>query len=390
MNPYDFARIDWSRPPERRKPVWHHRLFGAGLPRLYSGRLELRLTARTPIFIAAYSLAAAGKAIKDPKKPVPFIQDRTGHYIIPGTSLKGLLRSLVETLGNGCLTLFDGNYEQEKTGERGRYKAVYKDKVRPEFLHCQDDTHLCIACRIFGSLKEHKRESIFMGKVNIGDAQADPETVALYKPMYTQPLVEPKPHHRAFYLDEQERYIAGRKFYFHHDPDREPLQASGYVYFTRAEPANRYIHPLDYDTVFYARLDFTNLERDELGALLLAIVLEEGMCHKIGYAKPLGLGSIALEPLRLELIDYARRYSFSARGQDGREQLQGEALAQFIDELVEEFKREHLQRLAMEDLRRIWRWPPDPDVEYYYPDKAGWFDLPENARKRIAETRDSA
>ncbi|MBX5459021.1 MAG: hypothetical protein IRZ31_19175 [Thermogemmatispora sp.] len=384
MNPYDFARIDWNRPPERRKPIWHDRLFGSDLPRLYSGSLTLRLTARTPIFIPAHS-ATSGP--RDPSKPEPFIQDGTGRYIIPGTSLKGLLRNLVETLGNGCLTLFDGNYEQERTGGRGRYKAPYWDKVKPEFLHCEDEAHLCISCRIFGSLKERK-SGVFTGKVNISDAQADPETVALYEPMYTLPLVEPKPHHRAFYLDEQERCIAGRKFYFHHDPDKEPWQADGYCYFTRPEPANRYIHPLDYDTVFYARLDFTNLERDELGALLLAIVLEEGMCHKIGYAKPLGLGSVKLEPLRLELIDYARRYSLTARGQDGREQLEGEALTQFIDELVEEFKRQHLQQLAMEDLRRIWRWPPDPDVEYCYPDKY-WFDQPENARKRIAETRDA-
>ncbi|WP_376796466.1 RAMP superfamily CRISPR-associated protein [Thermogemmatispora sp.] len=382
MNPYDFARIDWNRPPERRKPIWHHRLFGSNLPRLYSGSLELRLTARTPIFIPATS----GR--EDRHKPTPFIQDGTGHYIIPGSSLKGLLRSLVETLGNGCLTLFDGNYERSKPGERSSAKAPYKDRVKPEFLHCGDDLYLCIACRLFGSLKERER-GVFMGKVNISDAQADPETVVHYEPMYTLPLVEPKPHHRAFYLDERERYIAGRKFYFHHDPSKGPWKANKYISFTKSEPANRYIHPLNYGTVFYARLAFTNLERDELGALLLAIVLEEGMCHKIGYAKPLGLGSIVLEPLRLELIDYARRYNLADRGRGNRELFEEEALAQFIGEVVGEFQREHVQRLALEDLRRIWRWPPDPTVEYRYPDKS-WFDQPENARKRIAETRDSA
>jgi hypothetical protein len=37
MNPYDFARIDWGKPPKRHKPVWHHRLTGVGDQRLYSG-----------------------------------------------------------------------------------------------------------------------------------------------------------------------------------------------------------------------------------------------------------------------------------------------------------------------------------------------------------------
>lgn len=75
------------------------------------------------------------------------------------------------------------------------------------------------------------------------------------------------------------------------------------------KPANRYIQPLDRESMSTFRLDFTSLEAEELGALLQAIVLEEDMRHKIGYGKPLGLGSIELRPSSLTLIDYAARYT---------------------------------------------------------------------------------
>ena len=109
MNPYDFARIDWQRPPERRRPAWHHRLTSATSQPLYSGQLEVDVYAETPLFIAD------PRAVPfDLRKPAESIRNRQGEYIIPGSSLKGLLRNVIETLGNGCLTLFDGRYERNK------------------------------------------------------------------------------------------------------------------------------------------------------------------------------------------------------------------------------------------------------------------------------------
>src|SRR5437016_4064195 len=121
MNPYDFVRIDWSQPPERRTPVWHHRLVGQGDQQLYSGFIEVDVFTETPLFISDPRTVP-----QDPRKPAQSIRNKQGEYIIPGSSLKGLLRCVVETLGNGCLTLFDGNYEQERRGGRVEYKAPYR------------------------------------------------------------------------------------------------------------------------------------------------------------------------------------------------------------------------------------------------------------------------
>jgi len=371
MNPYDFVRIDWNRPPERRKPIWHHQLVGQEAQQLYSGHIDVDVFAETPIFVSD-----PRNVPTDPKKPAQFMQNKRGEYIMPGSSLKGMLRTVVETLGNGCLTLFDGDYE--------RGKVNYRRDVPQNFLHCENNTHLCIACRTFGMLKE-RAGGVFLGKINIGDAVAYADNIYKYEPMYTTVLVEPKPHHEAFYLDEAHRHIAGRKFYFHHSPDMKPLSEPGLRLFG-GRPANRFIQPLDYDTRFHFRVDFTGLEADEFGALLLAIALEEKMRHKIGYGKPLGLGSVYLQPTAMTMVDYSRRYMRSA-AERGITSLQGDDVWNKFYEHIDSFTQKHLVTIAMDDLRRIWLWPPEPGVDYYYPSKRDWFDTPNSRGKRIKDTR---
>src|SRR2546422_13058 len=162
MNPYDFVRIDWNRRPDHRQPMWHHRLVGRGEKKLYSGSLEVDVVAQTPLFISDPRAVP-----QDPRKPARSIQNKQGEYIIPGSSLKGMLRTVVESLGNGCLTLFDGQYE------RGRID--YRPFAQP-FQKCNNNTQLCIACRTFGMLGM-RAQGVFLGKVNIGDAVVDNESV---------------------------------------------------------------------------------------------------------------------------------------------------------------------------------------------------------------------
>lgn len=362
MNPYDFVRIDWERPPERHRPVWHHRLVGQGGQRLYSGHIEVDVTTETPLFIASPL---------DFKKPAQSIQNKRSEYIIPGSSLKGMLRCLVETLGNGCLTLFDGKYE--------RNQVNYERDTPRAFQKCDDNTVLCIACRTFGMLKDR---SVYLGKVNIGDASVLANQVSRYPPIHLAALMEPKPHHRDFYMDVSKRRIAGRKYYFHHSPDEEPVTDNKSKYA-------RHIQPLTRGTKFHFRLDFTNLEEDEFAALLLAITLEpeqgQGMRHKIGSGKPLGLGSVHLEPTSMTLVDYSTRYT-QPGPQRGKTVLTNDAFWDMRDDLVDSFSQSQLVSVALDDLRRIWSWPPDPNVEYYYPSKGGWFDTPDSIGKRIADT----
>ncbi len=378
MNPYDFVRIDWDRPPSREKPIWHHRLVGRGAQQLFSGHLDVDIYAEKPIFIPAFA---------DPNRPVDprlaeqFVRNEQGQYIIPGSSLKGMLRTVVEALGSGCLTLYSGRYESDRVD--------YSKKILDDFRRCDDNAHLCLACRIFGMMKERGSGSgqMFLGKVNIVDAVVDPEKKYPFnKPIYTMPLMEPKPHHASFYLDESEEHIAGRKFYFHHSKDAE-LLTTNKIIMMGGKRANRFIQPLDYGTEFHFRIDFVNLTADEFGVLLLAIVLkDEDTRHKLGYAKPLGLGTVLLTPTSLTLINYAERYRQSGL-HGGKKVLTGDDMWNEIYEHVNHFSDTQLVPLAMGDLQRIWLWPPAPGIEYYYPSKYGWFDTEDSIGKRVSDTR---
>ena len=80
----------WSNSISMDKP------FSDGL----SGTLELRLTARTPIFVSE------GKDKNDQNnEPCYFTQAPDGRYFIPGTSIKGMVRNIVEIMSCGKIMI---------------------------------------------------------------------------------------------------------------------------------------------------------------------------------------------------------------------------------------------------------------------------------------------
>jgi|GEM_PF-982601 CRISPR/Cas system CSM-associated protein Csm3 (group 7 of RAMP superfamily) len=74
-----------------------------------------------------------------------------------------------------------------------------------------------------------------------------------------------------------------------------------------SKPQYSLVKPLKTNNKFHGRIRFENLTNEELGALLFALELPIGCCHKIGMGKPLGLGSIRITP-KLVLDDRAKRY----------------------------------------------------------------------------------
>jgi CRISPR/Cas system CSM-associated protein Csm3 (group 7 of RAMP superfamily) len=379
MNPYDFVPIDIEHPPQRRRPIWHNTLMpgGAHAARLYSGHLYLYIRAETPLFIHDGT-----SSMQDLDHPRQHLRNSWDECIIPGSSLKGMLRTVVETLCNGCMTVY-------------RKPQEYIDDPLPRgFAHCQDNTALCIACRLFGMMQSgrlrpgQRQIDIFLGKVNIGDAVAFEQEPEYHAPLYTAVLDGPKPRHRAFYIDKQGRYIAGRKFYFH---SKKLLTEDRLIPIAHSDRyRNQYIKPLAAGTDFEARIDFTNLEADEFAALLFAIELQPDMRHKIGYGKPLGLGSVQLSTTRLQLVDFSERYR-NAHTQRGIKPYSDDELAdlfdqQFapLDQSISAAWQHFSQQPALQHLRRIWQWPPDTTVEYAYPSR-DWFRM--NPRARISDTR---
>lgn len=342
MNPYDFVRVDWDHLPQRRPYAPHDRFTG------WTGYLDCHLTVETPLFIPQQRTSSVRTGANT---PAPFISNGAGQYIVPGSSLKGVLRGLVETLGPGCWRLFDGDYKDET---QARTHIPLPTPFQPcRYLDC-----LCPACRLFGLIGRGSDPSL-VGKVSIEDAVCD--ATVLHEPVFTPILGGPKPRHTSWYTDTTTGRPAGRKYYFH----QAELRTDNVLRKTRGDRAlNAYIRPLGLNSAFAFRVRFVSLMDDELALLVYVIALEDGMRHKIGFAKPAGFGSVRVT------IRGVQRQRMDARYRGERQnRLESDAVDAFVIEQSTSAKT-HIPLLSLTDLRRIWCWPSQG--QYSYPDQA-WF-----------------
>ncbi len=108
-NPYNFAEWIGSTPLKAREPekAKHDRWY----PDRYSGVVTIRLTAKSPIFVPEGTILPA-----DDRTPRRFWRCRDGdgeeRFGIPGSTMKGVARTLFETLTNSRLTIVsEGHYK---------------------------------------------------------------------------------------------------------------------------------------------------------------------------------------------------------------------------------------------------------------------------------------
>lgn len=319
MNPYDFVRIEKSSGP-RRAPFPHNRCHG------FSGRFTGTIQTLTPLFIQ-------GGTDQGSTAPQPFLQSQ-GKHIIPGTSLKGLIRNLVETIDGGFFW-----FCQEEKCLPHRYRRTSNLKK------------LDAASRMFGFLNG---ESVLAGHVGFEDAICS-EPV-LYDPIYTPILSTPKPRHESWYLDGE--HVRGRKFYFHANEIKAERR---FQYSPKRIKLNQRIRPIGAKSKFIFCGHFSDVSPDDFRLLLYALTLEPAMRHKIGYAKPAGLGSIEIRLTQIELVDRIKRYR---SGKGGITCLAGNELRQYITEQTKCYI-DNRSSLTLQDLRRIWHWPPQhQDLRY--------------------------
>ena len=228
------------------------------------------------------------------------------------------------------------------------YRQTIGQLLPSHLRHCGGYETLCPACRVFGWVHEKPPEGMertaYAGRVRLTHAtvvegtayQCDDEiTLAI--------LSSPKPTTTQFYLldrkgqpnamvtyDTKGAGLRGRKLYRHFGSWEEmtPDQRARFEqeYRQAANPGesgksdqNRTVrNVLKPGAQFTFTLEFENLTPVELGALLWVLELEEGDkkgYHRLGFAKPLGFGSVKLEIEALKIMDPLSRYtSLSAEG----------------------------------------------------------------------------
>jgi hypothetical protein len=302
-NPYRFVPVR-SKPPsglEKKKAQSHEREHGTYY------RLKCRLETLSPLFVGGGGSHNA--MLGTSRRP-----------LIPGTSLKGMLRSLSELVSGGCAAGLDG---ERRGGASG----------------CSPGRAMCAPCRIFGAME---KSALYLGRINIGDAvyvgEKRPDYVSL-----AWLAGSPKTSHRAFY----KRSKAGqRKLYFHQNEVTEKLKPSK----TAKESGNlsrKQVKAISSGAVFDFEVRLEGLSKAELGLILYCLALEGDKRHrvqlkprkeepvtlngsmrqKIGQGKGAGLGSIKISIIEIGSTGLSRLNTL--RSNWGR--MRGGELKQFID-----------------------------------------------------------
>ena len=261
--PYDF--VPFSPQVRRDETVGHEKFYDDG--NHHSGRLSYRLRALSHIFVASGAYAL-GEDIGLPSEDVVRGCYRVGGTpAIPGSTLKGMARSIVEAATASCITITRVNRRQLPGGDLMR--------------GCTPD-RACPACSMFGRMGR-------MSKVSFSDALLTEEgrtglyqLPALYSPRAGWRRTAP------VYLAAGQK-LRGRKFYYHSTPRPDPRAAPVEAIAIRSE--------------LEASLDFENLTDDELGALLFALGLDNSFAPKLGGGKPVGLGSVQFLATELEQLE---------------------------------------------------------------------------------------
>jgi len=327
--PYEFVSFPPGS-PHREKPEGHQHFAEGQL----SGTLILTLTVRRPVQVASGFLdvvrTKGGEEVVARDTTI-----RKSVHILPGSSLKGTVRSLVEALSSSCIRV---------TSWRSR-------SALPRQLNaCSRAGDLCPACRLFG-MSGRAREN-YAGQVHCEDAlMVDGRVVIVRTPLLWTPVRSRRGLPRR-YLEGQE--AKGRKLYYHgtlaRGPDTRLVAGTG--------------------STFETRFHFENLSGAELGLLLAALGLhpDRPFLLKVGAGKPVGMGSVDVQLKKVVLLGDISR---SGRAGAGTKQLTGEALTSQVKAWIDDADAkdaEMLNREALEDVWSILREEnlsrPSPDESY--------------------------
>lgn len=301
--PKPYTSIPFAARVERSSPAGHHKIAEG----LLTGVLELRMTCLRPVQVASgelefmptdrgEQLAAQHASISQRRQGVTAGHTRT--LVIPGASLKGAIRSVVEAISPSCVPV------TEKRTKR----------VLPALVtRCSSLRKLCVACKLFGATIG--KDGGYMGQAVFQDIVVPSDAVCTVQ---TPVLMQAGGHGKELppsYLSGD--HASGRKLYHH-----------GKV------AAGRDLREVvRQGTELSAQVQFLNLSSSDLGVLIVAMgcTQEHQFGLKIGGGKPVGLGSVSLS---LEACALSWDWMHAGRLGAGLQRLEGSRLDSQVREWV--------------------------------------------------------
>ncbi|MGC9504919.1 RAMP superfamily CRISPR-associated protein [Baaleninema sp.] len=343
--PYDFVSLPQGG-KDLKEPAGHKKYRKERI----HGVLHLELTVGTALHVSTGAVMMGS----DVNANVPLIKtmltDAEKRLIIPGSSLKGTIRSVYEALTKSCVCKVKTRGSQKtKNNGKLRYDLKipngYKEcKPRPQEIK-ERRVELCPACRVFGALG-------FQGLLEFSDATVSHTRV---ETGFMPSLYEPQRDCKKYYINEQNQIrkgqldgrLKGRKFYYH----GKKAVSGGQKGIPVQQASQQY--------VFETQLPFKNLTLAELGTLLVALGqdVKYPFALKVGAGKPIGMGSMTVTVKKLEKPESMcdRYLSYTA----DIKPLRGEELQQFVRKAIAEAKRNLVQLEQLKQLQAILSYPTD-------------------------------
>ena len=305
---------------------------GSKLDKLYSGRLKIDIKVLTPVHIGQ------GNCRVENNKLVMNFMRRNERIVIPGSSIKGLIRSIYESISESCSPMLPNHYMP---------LAVALPNKRQNT--CKEIKRLCPTCSVFGmissqggyksklrfsefKLTSEEKKSLMLENLPKLEtpfkSYPEPTTIKCFntgqekrkgKAIYG--------NERLYYADlglEEEEYnqltkmdyyklineygenrnikFRGRKFYLHNlrETSLEKEDSKNDIQYEMVKVGSS----------FSGDINFELLTEKELAILSLALGVGQAYKYKIGYAKPAYYGSIELEVK--EVKDSVTRYGMSS------------------------------------------------------------------------------
>ncbi len=220
----------------------------------YNGKMEFHIIVKS-------NYLYVGSGSYDFKDNIPYYSFyRCNNKIaIPGSSLKGAIRVMLEALSNSCVSV----RKKEELNEK--FRQCKFDEEKPE------KDKLCPACSIFGTTG-------YAGRVSFSDAY--PVQRINTKIVKIGELFPPKINYQK------------RKFYQHKKFIEENL---------KPERNTRFVEAISQNSIFKFKLNFINLEESEISLLFYSMGLFQDYYIKLGGAKPRCFGTVEIKPIRIEL-----------------------------------------------------------------------------------------
>ena len=253
-----FAYVDLVGKPEKKEYVAHDEFD----TQKFTGILDLEIEV-----LSDYLFVGSGNYDLDEKRKLVYYSFfRTVDGVaIPGTSIKGAVRSVAEAISNSCVSLARRN-------ERKYLRDYLRHHSECKFDERKNLTKLCPACRLFGTRG-------YGGRVSFKDAKGIKVKTEIVKigELFPPRISKSK---RKFYQNLKFKPIANLK----------------------PEKNYRFVEAVKKGGKFVASLSFQNVEECELSLLLHSMAIYQDYAIKIGGAKPRCFGTVRFIPVKVKLL----------------------------------------------------------------------------------------